>query len=43
VETTVGATNAAARTAFLPLAEDQLGRLNNLVEEGQTFPQVAQF
>ncbi len=35
--------NSTVEAAFKPKAEDQLGTLNNLVEEGQTFPQVSQF
>ncbi len=42
---TVGtpADNATPRASFLPVAENALGALNNLVEESQTFPQVSQF
>jgi hypothetical protein len=40
---TTATKNDTTRAAFLPKAEDQLGKLNNLVEEGQTFPQVTQF
>ena len=35
--------NIATTTRFSPKPEKELGKLNNLVEEGQTFPQVAQF
>ena len=35
--------NNSVTTRFSPKPEKELGKLNNLVEEGQTFPQVAQF
>lgn len=38
--TTTTEANATAKT---PVAEDKLGKLNNLVEEGQTFPAVSNF
>jgi hypothetical protein len=40
---TNGATEQAYRAKYLPVAEDQLGKKNNLVAEGGTFPQINQF
>lgn len=40
---TNGATEQAYRAKYLPVAEDQLGKKNNLVAEGGTFPKIQQF
>lgn len=40
---TNGATEQAYRAKYQPVAEDQLGKKNNLVAEGGTFPQINQF
>lgn len=40
---TNGATEQAYRANYLPVSEDQLGKKNNLVAEGGTFPQINQF
>lgn len=40
---TNGATESAYRAKYLPVAEDQLGKKNNLVAEGGTYPQINQF
>ena len=37
------ADNATCLDLYTPVAEEKLGRLNNLVAEGVTFPRVAQF
>jgi hypothetical protein len=43
VETVTAGPNADTRAARLPVDETDLGRKNNLVEEGQTFPAVSSF
>ncbi len=43
VENITADPNAAYKLDFLPLQENELGQLNNLVEEGVTFPAIAQF
>lgn len=40
---TNGATEQAYRAKYSPVSEDQLGKKNNLVAEGGTFPQINQF
>ena len=43
VETLTGATNVVTRGLRLPVSEENLGRLNHLVGENQTFPQILDF
>jgi hypothetical protein len=43
VAATNTATESAYRAKYLPVAEDQLGKKNNLVAEGGTFPNIQQF